>query len=118
MVLTLLSARVFICNVTKPRSGLSLKGQEMNTFVIIRELEAEDVQRIKTSAESFCKRHNIRFDSGCYGFHDAENAIVYYCYSNKQLWRLWLKCFCRAVKMPYDSRATTYGKYLAVRESK
>lgn len=87
-------------------------------IAIIRSYEEDDKSRVKDSAERFCRRHGIKFDASM-GETEAENAIDNAIWSahpeNKAyLRKLWISCYCRALRVPYDVRTTTGGGYIGV----
>lgn len=84
------------------------------TISIIRKYEDEDKARVQAAAESFCKRHGISFDEFC----GAEISIDYALsdsYDSAYLRKLWTACYCRALRVPTDSRITTGYGYIGYR---
>ena len=75
---------------------------------IIRKLTDNDKTRVEAAANRFCARHNISV-SEC---ETALEAIDYYIANRfpddrRYYFTLWQRCFCRALRVDYDSRVTT-----------
>ena len=88
------------------------------TISTIRRYEAEDQARVKVAAERFCKRHGIKYDASI-SETEAEISIDYAIWNahpedKAYLRKLWTACYCRALRVPYDVRTTTYSGYIGV----
>jgi hypothetical protein len=86
------------------------------TVSTIRRYEDEDKARVESAAERFCQRHNIKFERGYVTAEQAiENAIWQaHPQDTAYLRKLWTGCYCRALRVPYDVRATTASGYIGV----
>ena len=88
------------------------------TIATIRSYTNEDKARVKVAAERFCARHGIKVDR-MDGDSAAEAAADYWVYSShpeEKAYRrkLWIACYCRALRVPYDVRTTTSSGYIGV----
>ena len=86
----------------------------MSSMATIRKLDDVDKARVTRAAERFCNRHGISF-----GFDDAETMIDYWLYSAHPeiaayRRKLWIACYCRALRVPVDVRTTTGWGYIGV----
>jgi len=80
------------------------------TISTIRKATADDLARVTAAAVRFCDRHGIAYD----GAADAEPSIDYRIMSadrgDTRIRQLWMACYCRALRVPYDARTTIgYG---------
>jgi hypothetical protein len=84
---------------------------DMASISTIRRYTDEDAARVKTAAERFAARHGIRYSDDEYD--DAESNIGHALSSSHdgaRLRKLWVGCYCRALRVPYDVRTTVgYG---------
>jgi len=86
----------------------------MNSMSIIRKYEEDDRARVQAAAERFCKRHNIR------ATETAEESIQFaiataHPEDRARLRELWMGCYCRALRVPYNVRTTTMGGQIGLR---
>lgn len=85
----------------------------MSSLATIRRIDATDKARVKAAAERFCNRHGIAFDE----YFDAESSIDHEIYSahpsdQARLRRMWMSCYCRALRVPYDVRTRVAWGYV------
>ena len=86
------------------------------TISVIRRYTNEDVIAVEKAADRFCRRHVIENDPDFIGELNIESHIDAVSQSDPQegskLARLWMRCFCRAVGLPYDRRMTVMAGHL------
>ena len=86
------------------------------TISVIRRYTDEDAVAVTKAANRFCRRHAIENVPDYFGAVNIENHIDAVSQSDPQeastLARLWRRCFCRAVGLPYDRRLTVMAGHL------
>ena len=82
------------------------------TISIIRAMTQTDDDRLEKAARAFIIRHALGpTENTC----DNAKAIASRVYDDKRLASLWQRCYCRALRLPYDARLTDNGKYVGRR---
>ena len=86
------------------------------TISVFRRYTNDNAIEVEKAADRFCRRHAVENDPDYIGEVNIECHIDAVSQSDPQeastLARLWMRCFCRAVGLPYDRRLTVMAGHL------